>query len=71
MPITDAVPNRIPLPTGARDANVTPQGFIKILRRAGVHLIRDDGRWYVDPADVDRIIAARQTLGLAADRSRG
>jgi hypothetical protein len=56
--------SRIPLSTGARKTNLTPQGLLKILRRNG-SAIRDDGRWYVDPAIIDQIAVARQVLGFA------
>ena len=70
MSIQDQTANRIALPVAAQQVKLTAQGLLKILQRTG-NTIRDDGRWYVDPEVVDRIIAARQTLGLAADRSRG
>ena len=56
--------NRIRLSAGARLTNLTPQGLLKILLRTN-SAIRDDGHWYVDPAIVDRITAARQALGFA------
>ena len=56
----------IPVPDGARKADLTPQGLFKILKRTG-SLIRDDGRWYCDPDVVDRVIEARRVLGI--DRS--
>jgi hypothetical protein len=56
----------IPLPAGARQANLTPPGLLKILKRTG-KAIRDDGRWYATPEDVEQIAAARRALGL--DRS--
>jgi hypothetical protein len=70
MSIPGQTANRIALPVAAQQVKLTSQGLLKILQRTG-NTIRDDGRWYVDPEVVDRIIAARQTLGLAADRSRG
>jgi len=56
----------IPLPTGARQANLTPPGLLKILKRTG-KAVRDDGRWYADSGDVNQIAQARRVLGL--DRS--
>jgi hypothetical protein len=56
--------NRIRLSASARLTNLTPQGLLKILLRTN-SAIRDDGRWYVDPAIVDHIAAARQVLGFA------
>jgi hypothetical protein len=60
------VPNRVqlkPVPAESRRANLTPQGLLKILRRTG-KAVRDDGRWYTDPADTDQIVIARRILGL-------
>ena len=51
----------IPLPAGAREANLTSPGLLKILKRTG-KAIRDDGRWYATPEDVERIAAARRVL---------
>jgi hypothetical protein len=59
--------SRVPLSTGAKQTNLTPQGLLKILRRTG-SAIRDDGRWYVDPTVVDQIAKARRVLGV--DRSK-
>jgi hypothetical protein len=57
---------RVPLPKAAREANLTPPGLLKILKRTG-NAIRDDGHWYADPQVVRQIAQARQVLGL--DRS--
>jgi hypothetical protein len=57
----------IPVPDGARKAELTPQGLFKILKRTG-NLTRDDGRWYCDPDIVDRVIEARRVLGI--DRNK-
>jgi hypothetical protein len=60
------VPNRgrlKPIPAESRRANLTPQGLLKILRRTG-KAVRNDGRWYTDPADTDQIVIARRVLGL-------
>jgi hypothetical protein len=62
MSITNALA-RIPLSAGARQANLTSQGFLKILRRTN-NAIRDDGRWYVDPTIISQIAAARRMLGI-------
>ena len=58
---------RISLSAGARKTNLTPQGLLKILRRTG-SAIRDDGRWYADPAIINQIAAARRVLGI--DRTK-
>ena len=57
---------RVSLPEAAREAHLTPPGMLKILKRTG-KAIRDDGRWYATPEDVEQIAAARRALGL--DRS--
>jgi len=62
MPVT-STPSRIPLSAGARQANLTSQGLLKILQRTD-SAIRDDGRWYVDPFVMNRIAQARRVLGL-------
>jgi hypothetical protein len=54
---------RIKLSAGAQRANLTSQGLLKILKRTD-SAIRNDGRWYADPAKIDQIAAARQALGL-------
>ena len=56
-------PGRIPLSAGARQTNLTPTGLLKLLLRTS-SAIRDDGRWYVDPAVIEQIAAARRTLGI-------
>jgi hypothetical protein len=53
----------IPLSKGARRADLTPQGLLKILKRTK-SAIRDDGRWLVDPEVVEQIVAARRVLGI-------
>ncbi len=60
-------PPRISLSAGAKQTNLTRQGLLKILMRID-SAIRDDGRWYVDPAIVDQIAAARQVLGFGRTR---
>jgi hypothetical protein len=62
MTVTKTLPG-IPIPEGARKANLTSQGLLKILKRTG-SLIRDDGRWYCDPNVVERVIEARRVLGI-------
>lgn len=62
MTVTKTRP-RTPLSAGAKQANLTPQGLLKILKRTD-SAIRDDGHWYVDPERIDQIAAARQVLGL-------
>lgn len=69
MSINADTKNRIALPAAAQQARLTPLGLLKILRRTG-NAIRDDGRWYVDPAVVKQIITARKVLGLAGERPR-
>jgi hypothetical protein len=59
--------NRTPLSVGARQTNLTPQGLLKILHRTN-SAIRDDGRWYADPAFLDQIATARRVLGV--DRNK-
>lgn len=59
--------NRTPLSVGARRTNLTPQGLLKILHRTN-SAIRDDGRWYADPAFLDQIATARRVLGV--DRNK-
>jgi hypothetical protein len=66
MKVTNGL-RRVSLSTGARKTNLTPQGLLKILRRTG-SAIRDDGRWYVDPAIIDQIATARRVLGI--DRAK-
>jgi hypothetical protein len=58
---------RISVPDGARKADLTAQGLLKILKRTG-SLIRDDGRWYCDPQFVNQVIEARRILGI--DRAK-
>ena len=68
MTVTNAPrQSRISLSAGARETNLTSQGLLKILRRTD-SAIRDDGRWYVDPAIIDQIATARRVLGI--DRSK-
>jgi hypothetical protein len=55
-------PRRISLSAGAREAGLTSQGLLKILKRTGC-AIRNDGRWFVEPGVVERIVAARRVLG--------
>ncbi len=62
MTVTVTERNPIPLSAGARKTNLTPQGLLKILRRTK-SVIRDDGRWYVDPNVVEQIVVARRVLG--------
>lgn len=64
---SESTPQRIPLAVGAKQAKLSPEGLLKILRRTG-SAIRDDGRWYVDPTIVDQIAKARRVLGV--DRSK-
>ena len=64
---SENTPSRVPLSVGARRANLTPEGLLKILRRTD-SAIRDDGRWYVNPTVVDQIATARRVLGV--DRSK-
>ena len=52
---------RIPLAAGADRTELTAQGLLKILKRTN-SAIRDDGRWYADPAIVEQIAAARRVL---------
>jgi hypothetical protein len=59
----------IKLAAGARRASLTSQGLLKILKRTK-SAIRDDGRWFVDPDVVDRIVAARRLLGIDRQHSR-
>jgi len=63
MPVTDTTHQRISLSVAARQTDLTPQGLLKILRRTG-RAIRDDGRWFVAPADVEQIAVARRVLGF-------
>jgi hypothetical protein len=67
MAVANTSSARISLPAAARQTELTAQGLLKILRRTG-KAIRDDGRWYADPAVVDQVTAARQFLGLASNR---
>jgi hypothetical protein len=67
MSIPAETQNRIALPVAAQQVKLTAQGLLKILQRTG-SAIRDDGRWYVDPAVVNQIITARKVLGLAGGR---
>jgi hypothetical protein len=53
----------IKLSAGARRADLTPQGLLKILKRTH-SAIRDDGRWYVDPDVIEQIVQARRVLGI-------
>jgi hypothetical protein len=53
-----------PVPKLARQADLTPTGLLKILKRIG-KAVRDDGHWYADPADVSQITQARRVLGLS------
>jgi hypothetical protein len=62
MPVSGSQP-RIPLSAGAQQTNLTSQGLLKILRRTD-SAIRDDGRWFADPARINEIAAARQALGI-------
>jgi hypothetical protein len=55
--------SRIPLPAAANRLRLTRHGLLKILQRTNA-AIRADGRWYVAPAIVDEIEAARRVLGL-------
>jgi hypothetical protein len=55
---------RISLSAGAQRTKLTSQGLLKILKRTD-SAIRDDGRWYVDPAIIDQIATARRVLGIA------
>jgi hypothetical protein len=59
---------RIPLAIGAHRTKLTTQGLLKILQRTN-SAIRDDGRWYADPAVVDEIASARRVLGLDRHKS--
>jgi hypothetical protein len=59
-----ATQSRLPLVPAAKRANLTPAGLLKILRRSRL-AIRDDGKWFVNESDLDVVIAARRTLGLA------
>jgi hypothetical protein len=68
MTVTDGSQQPIPLSAGARMASLTSQGLLKILKRTK-NAIRDDGRWYVDPAVVEQIAQARLVLGV--DRKNG
>lgn len=63
----ESTAQRVPLAVGAKQAGLTSEGLLKILRRTG-SAIRDDGRWYVDPTVVDQIATARRVLGV--DRSK-
>jgi hypothetical protein len=62
MSVKDTPP-RVPLSVAAKQTNLTSQGLLKILRRTG-SMIRDDGRWYVDPSVVEQIATARRVLGV-------
>jgi hypothetical protein len=53
----------IKLSAGARRADLTSQGLLKILKRTN-SAIRDDGRWYVDPDVIEQIVVARRVLGV-------
>jgi hypothetical protein len=53
----------VKLSAAARRADLTPQGLLKILKRTN-SAIRDDGRWYVDPDVIEKIVAARRILGV-------
>ncbi len=57
MAVRDHQP--IPLSAGARRASLTSQGLLKILNRTK-SAISVDGRWFVDPGVVERIVLARQ-----------
>ena len=61
-PTSTAAGSRLPLRDAADQLEVTPTGALKILKRANA-AIRDDGRWYVHPANLDAIEAARRILG--------
>jgi hypothetical protein len=63
------VTSRIPLSTAARKLGLSAQGALKVLKRSG-NAIRDDGRWFADPADIDQIQKARRLLGVDCNRSR-
>jgi hypothetical protein len=63
MAVTISNHQPVPLSAGARQAGLTSQGLLKILRRTG-RAIRDDGRWFVDPDIVEKIVVARQLLGV-------
>ena len=48
---------------GARQARLSTQGLLKILKRTG-RVTRDDGRNYCEPDFVARVIEAREVLGI-------
>jgi hypothetical protein len=56
-------PTRIPVAVGARQARLSTQGLLKILKRTG-RVTRDDGRNYCEPDFVARVIEAREVLGI-------
>jgi hypothetical protein len=56
------VNQRIKLHDAAREADLSPHGLLKILRRTN-NAIRDDGRWYVLPHVLEQVIQARRILG--------
>jgi hypothetical protein len=55
----------IKLHDAAREADLSPHGLLKILKRTG-SVIRDDGRWYVLPDVLAQVIQARRILGIGA-----
>jgi hypothetical protein len=61
-------PGRLSLSVGTRQINLTSPGLLKILRRTN-SAIRDDGRWYVDRAVIERIAEARRALGIDRNKS--
>ncbi len=64
-----SVSDRIALEVGARAVGMTGVGFLNLLRRAGM-AIRDDGRWYLSRADLERIKEARAVLGARPRKRR-
>jgi hypothetical protein len=69
MEVRDSSHPSIPLSAGAREASLTSQGLLKILKRTK-SAIRVDGRWFVDPRVVERIVVARRVLGLDRRKTR-
>ena len=61
------VSTRIKLHDAAREADLSPHGLLKILKRTG-SVIRDDGRWYVLPHVLEQVIQARRILGIGATK---
>ena len=57
---------RVKLSVGAQIADVTPHGFLKILKRTK-NAIRDDGRWYAYEDIVEQIAAAQARFSASTE----